>query len=198
MSNSCVHQPCVLVLNRQWQAISIISPAEAFAHMCTGNADGLNIEGNDAMTPVPLDQWMKLPVRSQDRSVGVAKGELRAPTVIVLREFAKVPLYKPKFSLKNLWVRDRGTCQYTGKPLKPSEASIDHVIPRSRGGATSWENCVLSEKLLNSRKGARTPSEAGLRLIRKPSEPKPVPVTMTLKNLLGISDWDHFLVNHAA
>jgi len=198
MNNSCIHQPCVLVLNRQWQAISIISPAEAFSHMCNDNADGLNIEGNDAMTPVQLTEWMKLPIREQDQSVGIAKGAVRAPTVIILREFAKVPLYKPKFSLKNLWIRDRGICQYTGKSLKTSEGSIDHVIPRSRGGATSWENCVLSEKLLNSKKGARTPHEAGLRLIRTPYEPKPVPVTITLKNLLGISDWDFFLVNQAA
>lgn len=198
MNNSCIHQPCVLVLNRQWQAISIISPAEAFAHMCSDNADGLNIEVNDAMAPVPLSKWMKLPVRTHDQSVGIAKGAVRAPTIIILKRFAKVPIYKPKFSLKNLWVRDRGICQYTGRNLKPSEASIDHVIPRSRGGATSWENCVLSERLLNSKKGDRTPSEAGLRLIRTPYEPRPVPITITLKNLLGISDWDYFLVNKAA
>ncbi|GAA5496994.1 CRISPR-associated endonuclease Cas9 [Rubritalea halochordaticola] len=196
--SSCIHEKCVLVLNRQWQAISIISPAEAFGHMCTENADALKIEGNESMAPVSLSEWLKLEVRPHDRPVGTARGAIRAPTVIILREFAQVPLYKPKFSLKNLWVRDKGRCQYTGKLLKPSEASIDHVIPRSRGGATSWENCVLSEKALNSKKGARTPAEAGLKLIRPPYEPRPVPVTITLKNLLGIKDWDYFLVNRAA
>ncbi len=193
-----VHEKCVLVLNRQWQAISIISPADAFAHMATDNADGLDIEGKDRIAPTPLDVWMQLPVRTKDRTIGTAHGAIRVPTVIVLKSFDKVPIYTPKFSLKNLWVRDRGICQYSGRQLKASEASIDHVIPQSRGGATSWENCVLAERLLNSNKGARTPSEAGLKLIKHPVAPKPVPVTLTLKNLLGIADWEYFLISSAA
>lgn len=193
-----VYEKCVLVLNRQWQAISIISPADAFAHMATDNADGLDIEGKNRMAPTPLNAWMQLPVRAKDRTIGTAHGAIRVPTVIVLKSFDKVPIYTPKFSLKNLWVRDRGICQYSGRQLKASEASIDHVIPQSRGGATSWENCVLAERLLNSNKGARTPAEAGLKLIKHPVAPKPVPITLTLKNLLGIADWEYFLISSAA
>ncbi|MFC4992020.1 HNH endonuclease [Rubritalea tangerina] len=193
-----IHEKCVLVLNRQWQAISIISPADAFAHMATDNADGLDIEAKDTMSPTPMTAWMQLPVRPHDRTIGTANGAIRVPTVIVLKDFAKVPIFTPKFSLKNLWVRDQGQCQYSGRMLKASEASIDHIIPQSRGGATSWENCVLAERKLNSDKGARTPAEAGLKLIKRPIAPKPVPVTLTLKNHLGIPDWDHFLISPAA
>ena len=198
MNINPVHEKCVLVLNRQWQAISIISPADAFAHMATGNANALDIEGKDRMQPTPITDWMKLPVRKNDRKIGTSNGAIRVPTVIVLKEFAKVPIYVPKFSLKNIWMRDRGQCQYSGRMLNRSEASIDHIIPQSRGGATSWENCVLAERRLNSDKGDRTPSEAGLKLIKRPVTPKPVPVTLTLKNNLGIPDWDLFLIPEAA
>ena len=198
MKMNPVHEKCVLVLNRQWQAISIVSPADAFAHMATDNADGLDIEGRETMSPTRLSEWMKLPVRAQDRTIGTAHGAIRVPTVIVLKDFAKVPIFMPKFSLKNIWVRDRGQCQYSGRMLKANEASIDHIIPQSRGGPTSWENCVLAERLLNSDKGARTPAEAGLKLIKRPVAPKPVPITLTLKNLLAIPDWDHFLISSAA
>lgn len=198
MKMNPVHEKCVLVLNRQWQAISIITPADAFAHMATDNADGLDIDGRETMSPTRMREWMQLPVRDQDRTIGTAHGAIRVPTVIVLKEFSKVPIYIPKFSLKNIWVRDRGQCQYSGRMLKANEASIDHIIPQSRGGATSWENCVLAERLLNSNKGARTPAEAGLKLIKRPVAPKPVPVTLTLKNHLEIQDWDHFLISSAA
>jgi len=198
MKMNPVHEKCVLVLNRQWQAISIISPADAFGHMATDNADGLDIDGRETMDPTRLSEWMKLPVRAQDRTIGTAHGAIRVPTIIVLKDFSKVPIFIPKFSLKNIWARDRGQCQYSGRMLKASEGSIDHIIPQSRGGATSWENCVLAERLLNSNKGARTPAEAGLKLIKRPMVPKPIPVTLTLKNLLAIPDWDHFLISSAA
>jgi 5-methylcytosine-specific restriction endonuclease McrA len=166
--------------------------------MSTDNANALDIEGDEKIYPTKLSDWMQLPVRSHDRAIGTSSGSIRIPTIIVLRDFAKVPIYRPKFCLKNLWVRDGGQCQYSGRMLRPSEASIDHVIPQSRGGATSWENCVLAERRLNSDKGARTPAEAGLKLIKRPITPPPVPVTLTLKNHLNIPDWNHFLIPSAA
>ncbi|MEO1856994.1 MAG: hypothetical protein ABGY95_06465 [Rubritalea sp.] len=111
MKTNPVHEKCVLVLNHQWQAVSIISPADAFAHMATDNADGLDIVGCETMNPAHLSDWMELPVRAQDRTIGTAQGSIRVPTVIVLKDFAKVPIFIPKFSLKNIWVRDRGQCQ---------------------------------------------------------------------------------------
>jgi len=193
-----IHDRCVLVLNKNWQAISIISAAEAFSHMATGNASGLEIEGVDAMQPIDWDDWLSLKIRPTDRRVGTASGAVRTPTVIVLKRYGQMPMYEPKFCLKNIWVRDNGVCQYSGKQLQPSEASIDHVIPSSRGGATSWENCVLADRNLNSRKGARTPAEAGLELRKRPVAPRPVPVIMTLRNSLGIPEWNYFLIRDAA
>jgi hypothetical protein len=97
--------------------------------------------------------------------------------------------------------RDGGICQYTGRKLAPGEGNIDHVLPRSRGGAWSWENCVLSHRSLNEKKADRLPHEAGLRLLRKPHTPHALPATMTIRNLHGIRDWQCFLApftGHAA
>ena len=192
--NSILHKNIVLVLNRNWQAINIKTPAEVFCQMATDVATALDIQGNDWMVPTKWEDWKDLPVRDDDFSIGTAHGRIRVPTVIVLANFARVPMKRPKFNTRNLWVRDGGRCQYTGRELRPGEGNIDHVLPRSRGGDTTWENCVLAATEVNSRKADRTPNEAGLKLKRQPLAPREVPVTALLKNIHGISDWEPFLM----
>lgn len=193
MSSSILHQKVVLVLNRNWQAINTRTPAEAFCQMASDVATALDIRGPDWMVPTKWEDWRELPVREEDASVGTAHGRIRVPTVIVVCNFAKVPMKRPKFNSRNLWERDGGRCQYTGRQLRPGEGNIDHVIPRSRGGTTCWENCVLAASDINSRKGNRTPEEAGLKLQRKPFAPREMPVTALLKNIHDIDDWEPFL-----
>ena len=183
----------VLVLNRNWQAINIVTPAAAFCQMSTDVATGLDVDGRDSMRPTTWEDWLELPIREGDNGIGTARGEIRVPTVIVLARFARVPIKRPKFSARNLWKRDLGQCQYTGKALGPGEGNIDHVIPRSRGGKTTWENCVLADRHVNSVKGNRTPEEAGLKLRTKPVAPKALPVTYLLKNRDGVDDWVPFI-----
>ena len=192
--NSRLNQKTVLVLNRNWQAISTRTPAEAFCQMATDVATALDIQGTDWMVPTNWTDWQALPVRDDDASAGTARGPIRIPTVIVLANFAKVPKKRPKFNSRNLWLRDQGRCQYTGRDLKPGDGNVDHVVPRSRGGATDWENCVLASCEVNSRKADRTPEEAGLRLLRAPKAPLEIPVTALLRNDHGIEDWAPFLV----
>jgi len=84
-------------------------------------------------------------------------------------------------------------CQYTGRKLAPHEGNIDHVVPRSRGGKTSWDNCVLAHKEINSRKADRLPQEAGLRLLKEPTPPKTLPATALIQNTHGVRDWEPFL-----
>ncbi len=192
--STCLRQNTVLVLNRNWQAINIRTPADAFCQMATDVATALDIQGDDWMVPTKWEDWQKLPVRENDNFVNTARGRIRIPTVIVLANFARVPLSRPRFSRSNLWRRDGGRCQYTGRDLSPGEGNIDHVLPRSRGGQTNWENCVLAAKDINARKANRTPEEAGLKLKRKPVEPRHVPVTMLLKNTHDIPDWEPFLL----
>ncbi len=192
---SILHKTTVLVLNRNWQAIHVKTPAEAFCMMATGAANGLDVQGNDSISPLKWDDWLKLPIREEDHVVNTPRGPVRVPTVIVASNYSKVPLCRPRFGARGIWERDGGVCQYTGRKLTPGEGNIDHVVPRSRGGASSWNNCVLSHREVNSRKGDRLPQEAGLRLLRSPVVPRAVPASVMIRNLHGIPDWQKFLVS---
>lgn len=189
-----LHKTTVLVLNRNWQAIHVKTPADAFCMMSTGAATGLDVRGDDQIVPVPWGDWLKLSIRDEDHAVNTPRGPVRVPTVIVAANYGKVPLCRPRFGARGIWQRDGGVCQYTGRKLTPGEGNIDHVVPRSRGGASSWNNCVLSHREVNARKADRLPQEAGLRLIRNPTVPRAMPACALIRNLHGISDWQRFLV----
>ena len=197
----------VLVLNRNWQAINIRTPADAFCQMATNVATALDIEGEDTselrtphsefrasnIRPVVWDEWITLPVREGDNLVRTARGAIRVPTVIVAVNFAKVPKKCPKLNAHNIRLRDGNRCQYTGRLLHPNEGSLDHVVPRSRGGVDSWENLVWAAKDVNQRKADRLPHEAGLKLLKVPRAPKELPVTAHIRNAHGVAEWKLFL-----
>jgi 5-methylcytosine-specific restriction endonuclease McrA len=183
----------VLVLNRNWQAIHAKTPMEAFSMMAGGAATALDIAEDGNMTPVKWEDWLQLPVRACDMSIGTVRGHIRVPTVLVLARYDRVPKKRPSFNARGIWERDGGVCQYTGRKLKPQEGNIDHVVPRSRGGGSSWQNCVLADKRINTKKADKLPQEAGLKLIRTPSEPKELPVTKLIRNAHAVRDWDWFL-----
>lgn len=201
-----LNKAIVLVLNRNWQAINIRTPADAFCQMATNAATALDIEiesdvlrapGSEfrasGIRPVTWDEWLTLPVREGDNAVRTARGVIRVPTVIVAVNFAKVPKQRPKLSAKNIRERDGNRCQYTGRLLHPSEGSLDHVVPRSRGGMDTWENLVWSAKKVNQRKADRLPHEAGLKLLSTPRAPKELPVTALLRNAHAVAEWKLFL-----
>jgi 5-methylcytosine-specific restriction endonuclease McrA len=121
------------------------------------------------------------------------RGPIRLPTVIVLANFARVPKRRPKLCAKTIRDRDDNRCQYTGAALKPDEGNIDHVVPRSRGGRDTWENCVWASKAINSKKGNRLPQEAGLKLLKTPKALREMPVTALIRNAHGIPDWEPFI-----
>jgi 5-methylcytosine-specific restriction endonuclease McrA len=183
----------VLVLNRNWQAIDVKNPLEALSMMYTDDATGLQILGPDNMVPLKWDDWTSLPRNEDEEHVYTVRGEIRIPKIVILCNFDKVPRKRPKFTAKNLWQRDEGICQYTGKKLTPNEGNIDHVLPKSRGGRSTWTNCVLSHKDVNAKKGNKTPVEAGLRLLRQPKEPQSLPTTFYLENKYNIEEWNTFL-----
>ena len=188
-----LNQPTVLVLNRNWQAIHVKTPADAFCMMATGVATALDVQGEDCIAPVPWSEWLCLPIRDQDHAVNTPRGRVRVPTVIVAANYAKVPMRRRRFGARGIWERDGGVCQYTGRVLAPEEGNVDHVIPRSRGGRTSWDNCVLAHREVNSRKADRLPQEAGLQLRKRPLEPKALPASAFIRNCHDIRDWEHFL-----
>ena len=188
-----LNKTIVLVLNRNWQAINIRTPQEAFCQMETNVATALEIDGENHIRPVTWDEWITLPIRAGDNAVHTVRGPIRVPTVIVAVNFAKVPKKRPKLCAKAIRERDRNRCQYTGKLLRPDEGSLDHVLPRSRGGKDEWGNLVWSDKTVNAKKGNRLPHEAGLKLLAVPRAPKELPVTALIRNASGIADWNLFV-----
>src|ERR1044071_1283660 len=183
----------VLVLNRNWQAINVRTPQEAFCMMATNVATGLEIEGEDHIRPVTWEEWITLPIRVQDEAVHTVRGPIRVPTVIVAVNYAKVPKKRPKLCARTIRERDGNRCQYTGKVLKPEEGSLDHVVPRSRGGKDASENLVWSSKAVNTKKGDHLPHEAGLKLLSVPRAPKELAVSALIRNAHGVAEWKLFL-----
>jgi 5-methylcytosine-specific restriction endonuclease McrA len=211
-----LNKTIVLVLNRNWQAINIRTPADAFCQMATNVATALEIEIEDPagsehgsfrnpqsairasnIRPVTWDEWITLPIRDGDNAVRTVRGAIRVPTVIVAVNYARVPKKRPKLCARTIRERDGNRCQYTGALLRPDEGSLDHVVPRSRGGPDTWENLVWSSKQVNTRKGNRLPHEAGLKLLKAPRAPKELPVTALLRNAHGIAEWKLFLNDKA-
>ncbi len=193
-----LNKATVLVLNRNWQAIHVRTPQEAFCMMAANAATALDIELGEgaraeALRPVTWDEWITLPIRPQDNAVHTVRGPIRVPTVIVAVNFARVPKKRPKLCARAIRERDGNRCQYTGQMLKPDEGSLDHVRPRSRGGRDTWENLVWSSKAVNARKGNRLPHEAGLKLLKAPRVPRELPVSALLRNAHGVAEWRLFL-----
>jgi 5-methylcytosine-specific restriction endonuclease McrA len=190
--NDRLNKATVLVLNRNWQAINVRTPQDAFCQMATNVATALEIDGG-TIRPVTWDEWLTLPVRSQDSAVLTMRGPIRVPTVIVALNYANVPKKRPKLCARSIRERDGNRCQYTGRVLRPEEGSLDHVMPRSRGGRDTWENLVWSGKDVNARKGNRLLHEAGLKLLKVPRAPKELPASALIRNAHGISDWEPFV-----
>jgi 5-methylcytosine-specific restriction endonuclease McrA len=123
-----------------------------------------------------------------------ARLALRIPSVIRLTEFRRIPYQTRALSRKNILLRDRYTCQFCSRILPAHELTIDHVIPRSRGGHADWDNVVASCQSCNTTKGDRLPEEAGLRLLRPP-RPFTLHTSRQIMRMLGSSDerWRKYL-----
>jgi 5-methylcytosine-specific restriction endonuclease McrA len=188
----CIDRHNVLILNKNWIPINTTTARHSFSLMYSENAKGIMVE-EDKIVPLEWHEWVGLKVNENDRKVKTVKGFVKIPTVIVLNHYDKIPRQIVKFTQKNLWERDNFTCQYTGKKITKLTGNIDHVIPKSQGGKTTWENCVLAHKEINARKADKTPEQAGLKLIKKPSAPRFMPVSFYIRNKDEIEDWNLFL-----
>ena len=117
------------------------------------------------------------------------------PKVIRLLGYDRLPRQDVKLNRRNIFARDRNLCQYCGKRFPMSELSLDHVLPRSQGGYSSWQNLVCCCVGCNARKGGRTPTQAGMRLVRKPVKPKRNPVINLRLGTDKYACWQAFLDN---
>lgn len=158
----------VLVLNRYFQPIRLTTARRAIVLLYAGVALAVDESG----TTYDFDAWYKLPVREEDDAIPIVGGALRVPRVVHLCRYDLVPRAPVRLTRRNVMLRDEHQCQYCAKRPPLRELNIDHILPRSRGGPDTWENLVTACRVCNLRKGYRTPEEAGMRLLRKPSRPR--------------------------
>ena len=184
----------VLVLNKDWAALRVITAAEALADLFVGRVEAVDVD----YQAYDFETWRELSAHKhefepEDYSfVRTVTDAVLVPAVVRLLRFDRVKRPTLRMSRRNVYLRDNYTCQYTGKKLPASELNLDHVVPASRGGKTTWENVVCCSIEVNSIKGNRTPQEAGLRLIREPKRPDPA--MLIFRNRRPRHDaWKHFV-----
>ncbi len=184
----------VLVLNRLWQAVNTCSVRRAFTLLYQGHAQVVSTDGKNNFLTHDFFSWQDFsqanPEPEMVRTISVS---IRIPRIIVLLLFERLPKKEVKFTRHNVFERDRNTCQYCGTVFERNDLNLDHVLPRDRGGQTTWENIVCSCIPCNTRKGNRLPNEAGLQLIRKPKRPKWRPFVNISFSRHQHDSWRHFL-----
>lgn len=163
-----------LILNRAWHPISVASVRHSICKVMAGMA---RIVDDETYLLHDLDEWMKLEIQEGKESISLPHNQvMRIPEIIVLKNYDKFPERDVKLTRRNLLVRDGFMCQYTGSKVSASEATIDHILPQSRGGRTTWENVVISCIDANRKKADMTPAEAGMRLLKHPRKPEWSPI----------------------
>lgn len=188
----------VLVLNRNYTAIRIVSARRAFALLYKNFAEVLDAH-EDRFGTFDFDSWVDVSqVRRQqpvdhEQFVHTPRLAILVPRVIRLVTYDKVPRREVKFNRRNILARDENHCQYCGKRFPASQLSIDHVIPKSRGGKSSWNNVVAACSPCNTRKGGRLPWEASMKLRRPPAVPRKNPALADKVRSEQYRVWRHFL-----
>jgi len=164
----------VLLLNASYEPLKIISWQRAVTMFFMGKVEVLEEYDHDI------------------RSVSLV---IKVPAVVRLLRFINIGRKAPPLCRTNILARDNFECQYCARPLSTKEATLDHVVPRSQGGKTTWENIVCCCTNCNRKKGGRTPVEARMHLRKKPVRPDWLPVlTMKLNGKVPIS-WKLFLTS---
>jgi 5-methylcytosine-specific restriction endonuclease McrA len=181
-------QRATLVLNRSWRPVHVTTVRRA---LCMVFRDAAKIVCPASLQTYDFASWIEVPIPDHASAIRSPSVSIAAPEIVVLAHYNRVPCHQAPFTRRNLFLRDDYTCQYCGKRGPSSKLSVDHVLPRSRGGSTSWENCVLACVRCNARKANHTPQEAGLNLLRQPTRPRWTPYLSLTENQ-RMESWSRF------
>lgn len=190
----------VLVLNKLYMPVQIVRARRAFKLLCREAAEVIAIE-EDRFEAHDFDSWLELSaLRAEfpdeddgNDYVRTVSLEIRVPRIIRLLVYDRLPRRAVKFNRRNLYARDENRCQYCGRRFPTSELTLDHVVPRSRGGESSWANLVCCCVGCNTRKGGRLPVEAGMHLVRRPYKPRRSPLIRLTVRDERYKSWRHFV-----
>ncbi len=190
----------VLVLNRLYMAVHIISVRRAFCLLFKDLAEVITIDDGQYVS-YDFNNWRDVSEARRhfrgpdDEYIRTVQYEIQVPRIIRLISYDRPPRQRVKFNRRNLFARDSNRCQYCGKRFATSELSLDHVVPRSRGGKATWQNIVCACLRCNVKKGGRTPQEANMKLFREPVEPRTSPAVTLKLSHRKYRSWKTFLDN---
>jgi 5-methylcytosine-specific restriction endonuclease McrA len=189
----------VLVLNRHYQPIHVTNAKRAFTLLYLGVARVIDHQ----FRTFDFESWAQMSDeigQGGGRLDGLGHDVLRTvnrailvPRVIILQLYDRIPRTKVRFSRHNIYLRDGNTCQYCGRELPRTDLNLDHVVPRAQGGRTTWENVVCCCIDCNLSKGARTPDQAGIKLLKQPVRPRWTPTFRTQAGKVRYREWLPFL-----
>lgn len=180
----------VLVLNKNWTVIGHTILREAITSLAKGNSKAVCSESYTAYT---WEEWISNnDIPSTEHYIKTPNLDIRVPEIIKLSNYEDFYNARVKFSQRAVYRRDKYQCQYCLKKFTPSLLSLDHVIPRSKGGETSFENCVTACLFCNCKKGSKLLGEIGMKLQKSPEKPTWNPVFHVRPNYRPKS-WKPFL-----
>jgi len=177
-----------LVLNRNWQPVGVATVAKSLVKVWNETA---RIVDPSDYRPYTWEDWSQLVPHDDELFIRTRSNRLRVPEVIVLTSYDRLPSNVVTFSRRNIFKRDRFTCQYCHKQPGSEELTVDHVVPRAQGGTSSWQNCVLACIDCNAKKADRTPDQARMPLRRQPVRPVWQPLYGS--HGMRIQSWSRFV-----
>ncbi len=167
MTASVLDRPA-LVLNRNWQPVNVATVARALTMLWNESA---HVVDPDDYRLYTWEDWSRMRPKDGEPFLQAPSWRLRVPEILTLTRFDRPRAESVTFSRRNLFRRDHQMCQYCGARPGTAELTIDHIIPRAQGGATTWENCALACVPCNARKANQTPEQAGMTLKKRPVRP---------------------------
>ena len=198
----------VLVLNRHFAPVHVISAQRAFCLLWKELAEILHVEDGQFLA-YSFENWCEesdvkrqLAAESGEPPEGdwitTVHSQIEVPRIVRLLRYDRIPRNTVKFNRRNVFLRDEFRCQYCGARFPTSQLSLDHVVPRSRGGIESWQNIVAACLRCNVRKGNRTPTEANMKLLREPTKPTRSPMLVRQLADPRYASWRLFLHDRAS
>lgn len=189
----------VLVLNKSWVAVNVATAKRALVLLYQGQARVVHPADYaiyDFEDWCDLSQLDIVTGNGNPRVIHTPSLKIVLPEIIILSMFNGFIRREVQFSRRNIFIRDKHQCQYCGKRFNKNELSLDHVIPRSRGGGETWDNLVSACLRCNVKKGNRTPEEANMHLIHKPKKPVWLPRFGAPLEKDEMHSWKRFLKTH--
>jgi len=195
---SCSLDSKVLVLNKMYTALRVVSGRRAFTLLAKEAAEVISVEDGsyvayDLTSWADAAEYQRAHEHDAHDWVTTTRIVIAVPKIIRLLGYDRFPREQVKLNRRNIYARDANQCQYCGKHFSTRELTLDHVIPRVQEGTNSWDNLVCACVSCNARKGGRTPAQAHMKLIRPAVKPRRNPAIALRLGSPKYQSWKNFL-----